>query len=557
MKMIAGAAVSMLLFVVCGCGGYKGMRSELAAYRPPVAFQPPAGEKNLSAPTPDAASRRDGGDQSADMRERWRKAARTVQTAHPFYRPDPDRFQRLSAAAKTRSGAAGVLKGGYTLKTLEMLTLIRNPGIQAARSRVQAEITAFSQVADLDAVLARYAAFTEGLMTGVGPMKDQGGIRMQFPFPGVTALKGEVVGASVKAAAASLAIARRDALTDVRKTYWNLLYVRKSRRITAETLVLFRRLESVANTRYHSGNTSFQDVIKVTIETRILEEDLVTLTERIRNVESKLLDVLDLPPETGMGPPTEQAPDKSLPSLARLYRLARERRQELVRLRAGVEKMALMLALGETMILPQYTLGFSYYDDAAVSQVGSAAATSPSVPQTTVAGNAGLGSGEAMILPQYSPRLSYDNAAGASEAGSMATKPTFATRTTASVGAGLPKSPWFGTNDAWLNGTRRSLDAAKADLEKAEAETDNRVRIAWFEMDKAIREASLYQHTVVDLSKSALDVSTRGYESGTVSFADVIGSYTNWLNVGLALSRKLSDIGVARAELEQTVGLSL
>ena len=76
-------------------------------------------------------------------------------------------------------------------------------------------------------------------------------------------------------------------------------------------------------------------------------------------------------------------------------------------------------------------------------------------------------------------------------------------------------------------------------------------------MDKAKREAALYRDTVVDLSKSALDVSTRGYESGTVSFADVIGSYTNWLDVGLALARKVSDIGVARAELEQAVGTSL
>ena len=66
--------------------------------------------------------------------------------------------------------------------------------------------------------------------------------------------------------AETLEIARREALTGVRKTYWNLLYVRKSREITAETLELFRRLESVAGTRYRSGNTSYQDVIKVTIK---------------------------------------------------------------------------------------------------------------------------------------------------------------------------------------------------------------------------------------------------------------------------------------------------
>ena len=513
MKTIPGIAFSVMLLMAGGCGsGYREMTSELDAYRPPPYFQSLSGGTKFSDPAPTAPdpSRNEGRGQSAEMRKKWRQASEKAGVTSAFYRPEPILFRRLSAVARNDAGAAGTLRDGYTLKTLEMLTLIRNPGIHAAESRVQAERQAFSQVSELDAVLEQYTAFTEGLMTGVGPMKGKDSIRMKFPFPGVTALKGEVVAQSVKAAAETLEIARREALTDIRKTYWNLLYVRKSREIMAETLELFRRLESVAGTRYRSGNTSYQDVIKVTIQSSILEEDLVTLTESARNLESKLLDILDLPPETTLGPPSDQAPDRNLPPLGRLYPLARERRQELRRMRDMVGKMARMLELAETMILPPYSLGLSYYDDDAVLQVGSAAV-----------------------------------------------KPTFSDRTTASVGAGLPKTPWFGTNDAWLNGTRRSLDALKADLKKAEAGTDSQVRNAWFEMDKARREAALYRDKVVDLSKSALDVSTRGYESGSVSFADVIASYTNWLNVGLALARKVSDIGVARAELAQVVGTSL
>ena len=513
MKTIFGTVLLMLLFMVGGCaGGYSKMASEVDAYRPPPYFKSLSDAAKFSEPDP--AKRYPAGHQgrmpAAEMREEWRHAPSTAGAVPPFYRPEPDRFRKLSAAAVSDAGAAETLRDGYTLETLEILTLVRNPGIDAARRRVAAERTAFSQVADLGAVLEQYTAFTEGLMTGVGPMKGKDSVRMKFPFPGVTALKGEVVRQSVTAAAESLETTRRDALSRVRKTYWNLLYVRKARNITSETLALFQRLESVAQTRYKAGNTSFQDVIKVTIESRILEEDLVTLTERTRNLESKLLDILDLPPETIIGPPADQAPNRNLPALDRLYPLARERRQELRRLRARIGKMERMLELAETMILPPYSLGLSYYDDEAVLQVGSAAV-----------------------------------------------KPTFSDRTTAAVGAGLPKSPWFGTNDAWLAGTRRSLAALRADLREAAAATDSRVRNAWFALDRAIREEALYRETVVDLSKSALDVSTRGYESGTVSFADVIGSYTNWLTVGLALARKVSDVGVARAELAQAVGASL
>ena len=67
----------------------------------------------------------------------------------------------------------------------------------------------------------------------------------------------------------------------------------------------------------------------------------------------------------------------------------------------------------------------------------------------------------------------------------------------------------------------------------------------------------LFKDKVVNLSKSALDVTTRGYESGNVSFADVIASYTLWLDANLSLARQESDFGVAWAELERVVGSSL
>jgi outer membrane protein TolC len=62
---------------------------------------------------------------------------------------------------------------------------------------------------------------------------------------------------------------------------------------------------------------------------------------------------------------------------------------------------------------------------------------------------------------------------------------------------------------------------------------------------------------VVNLSQSALDVTTRGYESGQVSFADVIASYTLWLEANLSLADYQRNLGVAYAELEQTLGTTL
>ena len=105
--------------------------------------------------------------------------------------------------------------------------------------------------------------------------------------------------------------------------------------------------------------------------------------------------------------------------------------------------------------------------------------------------------------------------------------------------------------------TRQKLSALRQALRQAEAATDDRVRSSWFELDRSRREMLLFREQVVNLSKSALDVTSRGYESGQISFADVIASYTLWLDANLSLADYQRNLGVAWARLEQTLGTTL
>ena len=179
-------------------------------------------------------------------------------------------------------------------------------------------------------------------------------------------------------------------------------------------------------------------------------------------------------------------------------------------MRARVGKMERLIEMAETMILPPYTPGFSFFEDDAVTQVGS-----------------------------------------------VATREDFPATTQASTGFGLPKMPWYGVEDAYLRQTRQELDALRRDLEKEEAATGTLVRMAWFRLDLAKREESLYRTSILKLSRTALDVSTQGYEAGNVSFSDVISSYTSWLDVNLAVQREMSALGIAWAQLENVVGAQL
>ena len=95
------------------------------------------------------------------------------------------------------------------------------------------------------------------------------------------------------------------------------------------------------------------------------------------------------------------------------------------------------------------------------------------------------------------------------------------------------------------------------ELARLQDATRTAVRRKWFALDRAARERMLYRDTVVQLSEAALEVSTSGYESDRVAFADVIASYTLWLDSNLALADKRRAYGTSLAELEQAVGRSL
>ena len=240
-------------------------------------------------------------------------------------------------------------------------------------------------------------------MPGVGPMQGMDDIQMKFPFPGVTALKGQVAEKNVEAEKQALDLVRRDIVAQGRKAYWNLLYTHRAHRITRDTLDQLNQLESVATTRYGAGKTSYQDVVKIRIGREKLEEQLATLKEQRVNLETELLALMDIQPGISLGWPDTPTPDLSLPKLASLYPLALENRQELNRMRAMLGKMERMVEMAETMIQPAFTQNYSLFTDEAVLQAGSA----------------GM-------------------------------KPTFATTVSPARGKGLPKNAWFGTRDAYL-----------------------------------------------------------------------------------------------------------
>ena len=490
--------------------GYKDLLDEFNAYTPPDyivdQIYPSEGtqEPTKSQPSSFEKELKRIKIMSAD----WRNALSTTDGKRPlFFRPNAALLKRFHGVALDSTIASDAIRGPFDLTTLETLAWIRNPAIRSAENKLSASVESFSQVANLDEILRQYSAFTASIKTGVGPMKGQDPVKTKFPFPGMVSLKGQIVQQKTEAAWHSLELVRRDVITTIRKTYWDLVFNRKAQKIEADTVNLFEDLEAAATRRYEAGKTSFQDVVKIQVKTKVLQEDLITLKEKQRSIESKLTALLNIPQTETIGYPATVFTEKKTPKIERLYSVAKSRRQEILIKQAQLKKMQNVIEMAETMASPPYTLNYSAFDSQTINSVGSSAE-----------------------------------------------RPSFQTSSSASRGAGLPQNVWYGTNDAYVREIRQQVAALKESLAETKAQTVNQVRDRWFELDRARREKKLYQDTVVRLSKSALDVSTSGYESGNVSFADVINSYELWLSSNLWLEKKRSEFFTAWARLEQAIG---
>ena len=489
-------------------GDYRELRATFEAYQPPTHLFRSPGE------APPAASTRNDAFEAEKQRllglkTRWQAELGDLSASAAFYHPDPQTLVALEAARTDAETAQAIVSQAFSQDVPEVLALLRSSAIQAADNRARAALEKYSQVSAVDDILRRYSAFTEGAMTGGGVMREHGGGQGRFPFPGVLALKGRIVTQDVLAAREQLEAARRDAVTTARKLHWRLWFLHQAVSITERTINLLRELEQVSTTRYEAGRTSFQDVIKVRVQRELLDERLVTLREQLRTTHMELREVLHLPPDTPIGLPQVRHVEARVPDLPSLYDMALLHRQELRGLRARLGKMDALIEMAETMLLPAFDVGLSRYRDHAVRQVGTQAGQS-----------------------------------------------TLATQSAASAGAGQPKRPWFAFGDSYLREMRQKRLAMQDELDRMQDATLALIRKKWFALDRAAREQRLYQDTIVQLSEAALDVSTSGYESDEVAFADVIASYTLWLNTNLALAEKRRAYGASLAELEQGVGRS-
>ncbi len=511
-KRIGLLFAALALAVQPACASkYRTLKGEADAYTPSplylgLASGAPAPAAAPATPLAEAGEFAAASLRLGDLAAQWELTLQRPEAADSFIVPEADLLRALAGAAADPAVAGQALGDGFSLQTLETLTLLRNPTIRTREAEARAAIEVFGQAEQIDAVLRRYAALTATSMAGGGM-----GAPPDFPFPAILALKGQIIDQELRSAREMFEAARRDTVTAARTAYWELIYVGQAAEITSRMIDLLENLDRSVASRYEAGKTSFQDLVRIRIEREKAREELKTLAEERANRAAEIRGLLALPPEIVVGTPAFREDWAPLPAQGELETLALARRQEVRAADAMIGRMERMLEMVETMTYPGYDLGLS-----------------PS-PRGLIA------------PPADGPGM------GAAAGGPGAR---------AAVAARPPERPFFAGDEAYVREIRQRIAGLKSEREAVRAETLVGVRAAWFASDRARREEALYAAKVLGLSQSALESSLQGYSSGSVGFSDLLESYTGWLEASLARQRARVDIGIARSGLEAAVGVA-
>jgi outer membrane protein TolC len=429
---------------------------------------------------------------------------------------------RQAAAVSNADPATldAALKGPLALAPFLALVHERHPGIAAARQDVRAALLRYPQAAALDDVLAQYNAFTKQLDTLVTTQPQKAMTAMQFPYPDVAALKGQLVAIDVALARIDLERRTRDVLTEARLAWLNYAYLRAALAITRENVELLDSLVRVTRARYQDGQALYGDALSAQMEWAMVAEDEQSLRDRLGAARAALNALLDRPAEAALGDPEarpEARPEATVePTLDEVTTLALQQRQELQRQRVEIQRMETMAEMAARMAVPDPTSGASYLDSRATIASGTAAT--------------------------------------ATVMGEMAASGTFAARPPLD----LAQAAQYGRESAYVRETAVRAVAMKGMLAAMENETRAMVKERWADLATATRRGqTLYRDAQIPLARQAVQAAETAYSSGKADFMTTIETQRTLLRYRLEAEEARRDGGEALARLEQTVGASL
>ena len=424
-----------------------------------------------------------------------------------FYDLSADTMKAHRQLAASPEKARDRLAEPITLELLVALGYEWSPGLKSAREKIRAILEQYPQAAYLENVLRQYNAFTKQLDTKVGPMRHKEMMAMEFPFPDTLALKGQIITEDVLIAQKEFEIALRDLVTEIRLAYYDYLYVVEATRINEENQKLLQQMIAIAQTKFRVGQGKYSSVIMAQVELSKLANVIITFEEQRETIIARLNTLLNASADLPLGVPMPIEEERVISTLAELYELAVQKRQEIQKQKLLISKMGLVVEMAKQMTYPDPTLGASYFENRSMADLK-----------------------QTQKMPM-----------------------TFMTQRTLNP----TNTAWFGHRDAYIREMDVKVEAMEHRIKDLESSLRFVVKKHHFGMETANRSIRLYRQTLLPQAQQALDAANTAYQAAQIDFLSFLDAQRTLLSLRIEEQRALRDYRQHLAQLEQAIGMIL
>jgi cobalt-zinc-cadmium efflux system outer membrane protein len=391
------------------------------------------------------------------------------------------------------------------LSELVKEALKTNPRLEAAVQRALAAEKAVSQAGALPDPQLSFGlmnvpvnsfSFEQEPMTG-----KLISLMQMFPFPGKLALNEIMARSEAAAVGFQREEVRNQVVQAVKKAYYDLYVVDRSRETVEKNKALMEQFVRVAETKYATGSGLQQDVLRAQVELSKLDDDLLMWQERRRAVAARLNALLDRPPGSPFG---TTPPDLALPSADPRDLTPEEietKRPLLLAWKERLGKSETAVRLARRGEWPDFTIGAGY-------------------TQRDNLDNGAIG--HDFVSAQISLNI-----------------PIFYKRKQAAKVA-----------EKQLDRAAVAADAASArDEVLAEAENSRA------ELERDRKRVELYQGGILLQARQSLESAETGYEVGKIDFLTLVNNWMMVQNYELQYFSSLADYRIALADYELATGV--
>ncbi|MFH1239520.1 MAG: TolC family protein [bacterium] len=390
------------------------------------------------------------------------------------------------------------------LKTISLDEIIQialkdNPELKAARANLkasQARLGTSSSLPD-PSIGAEYQNIPQGTLK-----LDEAEMKMytftqEIPWPGKLLLRGKISRNAVSIAEQEYKAKQREIITQVKQAYFELYLIYKSIDINKENSQILGQIVKVAERKYSLGKGNLSEALKTQLEFSKLENILITLENQKQTAESKLNALLNRSPDESIGLPEFREDVEFHYKIDDLYNLAKLNRPDIQIAGSNIKQSDFKLALTKREYLPDFMLTYKQR-----------------VMDGELAGWDGMFN---ITVPL-----------------------------------------WFWKNQSnMVKEMQAEKEMSQNDYKTRENMALAEIKQMYLKLDTAQRQVNLAKTTIIPQAEQVLTVSQTGYEAGKVDFLDLLDTQRMYLETKLEYYMNLVDYQMAKAELEEMVGVDL